>query len=78
VPATGDGTGIGGLSGGVVTAFLLRECERLTAGSAKNRVTGLRSLLRFLRLEGLVAADLAAAVPPVAGFHARTTSHAVI
>ena len=31
---------------------------------AKNRVTGLRSLLRFLRLEGLVDADLAAAVPP--------------
>ena len=68
VSAAGGGTGIEGLSGGVVTAFLLRECERLAAGSAKNRVTGLRSLLRFLRLEGLVAADLAAAVPPVAGW----------
>jgi integrase/recombinase XerD len=67
-PAAGDETGVAGLCGGVVTAFLLRECERLAVGSAKNRVTGLRSVLRFLRLEGLVAADLAAAVPPVAGW----------
>jgi integrase/recombinase XerD len=66
--AAGDETGVDGLCGGVVTAFLLRECERLAVGSAKNRVTGLRSVLRFLRLEGLVAADLAAAVPPVAGW----------
>ena len=66
--AAGDETGVAGLCGGVVNAFLLRECERLAVGSAKNRVTGLRSLLRFLRLEGLVAADLAAAVPPVAGW----------
>jgi site-specific recombinase XerC len=62
--AAGDETGVAGLCRGVVIAFLLRECERLAVGSAKNRVTGLRSVLRFLRLEGLVAADLAAAVPP--------------
>ncbi len=66
--AAGDETGVAGLRGGVVTAFLLRECERLAAGSAKNRVTGLRSVLRFLRREGLVVTDLAAAVPPVAGW----------
>ncbi|HLX51609.1 MAG TPA: tyrosine-type recombinase/integrase [Streptosporangiaceae bacterium] len=66
--ATGDETGVAGLCGGVVTAFLLRECERLAVGSAKNRVTGLRSLLRFLHLECLVATDLAVAVPPVAGW----------
>lgn len=68
VSGAGDETGVAGLSGEVVTGFLLRECERLAVGSAKNRVTDLRSLLRFLRLEGLVATDLAAAVPPVAGW----------
>lgn len=66
--ATEDDTGVEGLSGAVVTTFLLRESERLTVGSAKNRVTGLRSLLRFLRLGGMVSTDLAAAVPPVAGW----------
>ena len=70
--AAGDETGVAGLCAGVVTAFLLRECGRLAAGSAKNRVTGLRSVLRFLRLEGLVATDLAAAVPPVAGWRDTT------
>lgn len=65
---TGDETGVAGLCGNVVSGFLLRECERLSVGSAKNRVTELRSLLRFLRLEGLVVTDLAAAVPPVAGW----------
>ncbi len=70
--AAGDQAGVAGLCGGVVTAFLLRECGRLVAGSAKNRVTGLRSVLRFLRLEGLVATDLAAAVPPVDGWRDTT------
>ena len=67
--ATGGGeTGVDRLSGADVTGFLLRECSRLSVGSAKNRVTDLRSLLRFLHLQGLIGADLAAAVPPVAGW----------
>jgi site-specific recombinase XerD len=66
--ATGDDTGVRGLCGGVVSGFLLWEGERLSVGSAKNRVTQLRSLLRFLQLEGLVHTNLAAAVPPVAGW----------
>lgn len=70
--ATGDGTGVVGLRAEAVTGFLLRECERLAVGSAKNRVTALRSLLRFLQLDGLVSTDLASAVPPVAGW--RDTS----
>jgi integrase/recombinase XerD len=64
----GDEAGVSGLGGDVVSGFLLRECDRLSVGAAKNRVTQLRSLLRFLRLEGMVAIDLAAAVPPVAGW----------
>jgi site-specific recombinase XerD len=63
-----DETELDGLSAADVTTFLLRESDRLSVLTAKNRVTGLRSLLRFLRLEGLVATDLAAALPPVAGW----------
>jgi hypothetical protein len=55
----GDETGVAGLCGGDVTAFLLGECSVLSLGAAKNRVTELRSLLRYLFLEGLVATDLA-------------------
>jgi site-specific recombinase XerD len=62
------GTGVEGLSGADVSAFLLGECERLSVGSAKGRVAELRSLLRFLYVEGLSGRALAAAVPPVAGW----------
>jgi integrase/recombinase XerD len=58
-----DETGLDGLRGEDVTTFLLRESARLSVLTAKNRVTGLRSLLRFLRLEGLVATDLAGSRP---------------
>ena len=66
--ATGDETGLCGLCGAVISGFLVRETERLSVGAAKKRVTEPRSLLRFLLIEGLVATDLAAAVPPVAGW----------
>ena len=65
--ATG-GCGAEGLSGVDVTGFLLAECSRVSVGSAKGRVAELRSLLRFLFVEGLTATALAAAVPPVAGW----------
>jgi integrase/recombinase XerD len=57
------------LSGADVTGFLLTECSRLAVGSAKGRVAELRSLLRFLHLEGLTSTALTNAVPPVAGWH---------
>ena len=66
--AGGGEGGVESLRGADVTGFLLRECSRLALGSAKNRVNHLRSLLRFLRLEGVITTDLAAAVPPVAGW----------
>lgn len=65
--AVGD-CGAEGLSGVDVTGFLLAECSRVSVGSAKGRVAELRSLLRFLFVEGLTATALAAAVPPVAGW----------
>jgi integrase/recombinase XerD len=65
------GAGLGGLVGltaAEVSGFVAAECRGRSTGSAKILVTALRSLLRFLLLDGLVAADLAAAVPAVAGW----------
>jgi integrase/recombinase XerD len=60
--------GLAGLTAAEVSGFVVAECRSRSTGSAKIVVTALRSLLRFLLLDGLVAADLAAAVPAVAGW----------
>lgn len=57
-----------GLSGADLNVFLLRECARVSAGSAKGKVAELRSLMRFLHLRGLVPMKLGASVPPVGGW----------
>ncbi len=57
-----------GLAGADVNAFLLRECGRISAGSAKGRVAELRAVLRFLYLQGLTPLRLGTAVPPVGGW----------
>ena len=51
-----------------MVAFLLRESERVSVGSAKGRVAELRSLLKFLFVRGLTPRLLTTAVPPVAGW----------
>lgn len=63
---------IADLAAGDVTRFLVVECGRVSAGSAKGRVAELRALLRFLFLRGLTSRSLAVAVPPVAGWHGTT------
>ena len=65
------------LSGEHVTAFLLRECERLSVDSAKGKVGELRSLLRFLFVRGLIPLALGDAVPPVAGWRDTRIPRAV-
>jgi site-specific recombinase XerD len=60
------------LSGIDVNAFLLRECGRVSAGSAKGRVAELRSILRFLYLQGITPLRLGTAVPPVGGWRLAT------
>ncbi|QIY67843.2 tyrosine-type recombinase/integrase [Streptomyces sp. RPA4-2] len=62
----------GGLTGADLNAFLLRECVRVSAGSAKGRVAELRSLMRFLHLRGLTPLRLGTAVPPVGGWRLAT------
>lgn len=68
-----DGPGLGAalmeLSGTAVVEFLLKESARVSVGAAKGRVTELRSLLKYLYLTGRTSRPLAAAVPPVAGWH---------
>ncbi len=62
-------SGAEGLSGPDVSRFLLAERHRgLSVGSMKGRVAELCSLLRFLHSEGITEADLASAVPAVAGW----------
>jgi site-specific recombinase XerD len=55
------------LSPADITAFVVAELPRRRAGSAKLTVTALRSLLRFLHVEGVLARSLVLAVPSVAG-----------
>lgn len=56
------------LTGSDLNTFLLRECARVSAGSAKGRVAELRSLMRFLYLHGVLPVKLGTAVPPVGGW----------
>jgi len=57
------------LTGVQVSAFLLAESTRCSVAATKGRVAELRALLRYLYLRGMTATSLAAAVPPVAGWH---------
>jgi site-specific recombinase XerD len=66
--SVGDGVEAEALTGAEVVAFLLRESERVSVGSAKGRVAELRSLLKFLFMRGLTPRLLTTAVPPVAGW----------
>lgn len=63
-----DGVELGGLGAATVTAFLTAECRTHSKGWAKCVATALRSLLRFLYLEELIALPLAHAVPTPAGW----------
>ena len=57
---------LGRLGASDVSRFVLEECGARSVGSAKNVVMALRSLLRFLHLDGVIARDLSGAVPAVA------------
>ncbi len=51
-----------------ISQFILAECKRCKASSAKSTTTRLRSLLRFLHTEGLTASALDKAVLSVASW----------
>ena len=56
---------LAGLSGREIHAFVLREARRRRQRAAEMMVCALRSLLRFLHVQGWIATPLAAAVPSV-------------
>jgi site-specific recombinase XerD len=66
------GVGPSELTGREVNAFLIAECGRVSAGSAKGRVAELRSLLRYLFVQQVIALPLGTAVPPVGGWRLAT------
>jgi integrase/recombinase XerD len=51
----GDELDLAGLSAGDVVAFVVARCPAQSRGAAKMTVTGLRSLLGFLHVRGLIA-----------------------
>jgi integrase/recombinase XerD len=57
-----------GLDAAQVMAFVLRMARGCGVNSTKSKVTALRSLLRFLHVEGRVLAPLEQAVPSAAGW----------
>jgi site-specific recombinase XerD len=59
---------LAGLGAAEVSVFVAGQCRLCGSGSAKMLVTALRSLLRFLAVEGLVVPGLQDAVPAVAGW----------
>jgi integrase/recombinase XerD len=58
--------GLGALDVAAINEYLLRASQRGSVSSSKAVVTGLRSLLCFLHLDGVIDRDLAVAVPSVA------------
>jgi site-specific recombinase XerD len=62
-----SGSRLGELNATGVVGFVVGECTRGSASSAKKLVKALRSLLRFLLLDGSISVDLRKAVPTVAG-----------
>ena len=63
------GLDLEGVTPDEISAFVQEECSRRRSrGSAKVTVTALRSLLRFLHVEGVIGESLASAVPSVASW----------
>ncbi|MBV9162187.1 MAG: tyrosine-type recombinase/integrase, partial [Pseudonocardiales bacterium] len=57
------------LDAGMVTAFVIAQSRVAgSVGSTKALVTALRSLLRFLHVDGMISGPLVGAVPAVAGW----------
>lgn len=66
-----------GLTSADVSGFVLSESRRGSVGHTKSTATRLRSLLRYLEVEGLTSIGLAAAVPAVAGWQLTGLPQAV-
>jgi len=72
-----DRAGVSGVDAAMVTGFVRRECRGTSFASAKVTVTGLRSLLRFLYLDGTTGTLLTDAVPSPAGWQLAPLPRAI-
>ncbi|MGO9955499.1 MAG: site-specific integrase [Solirubrobacteraceae bacterium] len=61
----------------VINEYLLRESRRVSVSATQAAALALRSLLRFLQLEGVIDHDLAVAVPSVAKWRLASLVRAV-
>jgi site-specific recombinase XerD len=76
--SSGPGLGLESLAAADVTRFVLRECSRgYSVSYAKNLVAALRSLLRYLHVEGLTPIQLAPAVLSVASWRGSALPRAL-
>lgn len=66
--SSGTQTGVENLSITEVHTFMLESSARLAVESAKREAADLHALLRFLYIDGVLATDLAGAMPPVASW----------
>jgi integrase/recombinase XerD len=62
----GEGLWLDGLAARDVSAFLASECPKRSVSGARDLIKGLRALLRYLHIAGVIAAPLQWAVPAVA------------
>lgn len=65
------------LDAAMVAGFVSGECIGRGVGQAKNTVTGLRALLRYLHLQGVTSASLVNVVPAVAGWRGGSLPRAL-
>jgi integrase/recombinase XerD len=66
VSSDGSTLALANLTGSDVISFVLTRCPGQGHGSAKQTVKALRSLLRFLHLDGTIKQSLVSAVPSIA------------
>jgi site-specific recombinase XerD len=62
----GDGLGLDRLEARDVSAFLACECPKRSVSGARDLIKGLRGLLRYLHVAGVIATPLQWAVPTIA------------
>jgi site-specific recombinase XerD len=67
-----DGLALERLTAAEVSGFLARECPKRGVAGARDLVNGLRQLLRYLHVAGLIAVPLRWAVPAVADLRDRS------
>ena len=67
-----DGLALQRLTAADVSGFLTRECPKRGVAGARDLVNGLRQLLRYLHVSGLISVPLRWAVPAVADLRDRS------